>query len=65
MTEERPDDDHQPPTPVTEPKPDDELKAFLLVFRQGMRLITAYIERRYDIPCKCETCEEQRRKRAA
>lgn len=53
------------PQPITPPHEDDELKAFLLVFRQGMRLITAYIERKYDLPCKCETCEALRRKDAA
>jgi hypothetical protein len=52
------------PQPIT-PKDDDELKAFLLVFRQGLRLVTAYIEKKYDIPCKCETCEKQRQNRAA
>lgn len=61
MTEPQPPAD---PTPLA-PKPDDELKAFLLVFRQGMLLVTRFIEKKYDLPCKCETCEALRRKQAA
>lgn len=45
MSEEQPPYD---PTPLA-PKPDDELKAFLLVLRQGMLLVVRYIEKKYDL----------------
>ena len=36
------------PTPIR--PPDDEMRAFLLVVREGLLVIVRYIERRYRLP---------------
>lgn len=58
MSEEQPPYD---PTPLA-PKADDELKAFMLVLHRSLKMITNYIEKRYDIGPRSD---EDRRKKAA
>lgn len=48
------------PQPIT-PKPDDELKAFLLVFRRALLLVVRYVEDRYEL----NDSRDDKRKKAA
>jgi hypothetical protein len=49
------------PQPITPQKDDDELRAFLIVVHRSLRMITVFIEKKYQIGDEAP----EKRKRAA